>query len=175
MNSLLVGKFWSYGADVSNYDSTELTSEELKSNPSLEKPNPMCSLFPKEVAYNLCIGSIGGGCNDRSSILSNNLFNQYYFLILWFWWIFLLAISILGLIYRAAQMSIPSVSKTVFQTYLTPYGLDYAVAKLSLRPSDYFLLGRLAINVNVSTMEEVLNELKYTKGSKENENLTGNA
>ena len=178
MNSLLNGKFWSYGADVSNYDSTELTSEELKSNPSLEKPNPMCSLFPKEVACNLCIGSIGGGCNDRSSILcilSNNLFNQYYFLILWFWWIFLLAISILGLIYRAAQMFIPYVSKAVFQTYLTPYGLDYAVARLSLRPSDYFLLGRLAINVKGGTMEEVLNELKYTKGSQENENLTGNA
>ena len=138
----------------------------------------MCSLFPTEVACNLCTGSIGGGCNDRSSILcilSNNLFNQYYFLILWFWWIFLLAISILGLIYRAAQMFIPYVSKAVFQTYLTPYGLDYAVARLSLRPSDYFLLGRLAINVKGSTMEEVLNELKYTKGSQENENLTGNA
>ena len=72
-------------------------------------------------------------------------------------------------------MFIPYVSKAVFQTYLTPYGLDYAVTRLSLRPSDYFLLGRLAINVKGSTMEEVLNELKYTKGSQENENLTGNA
>jgi hypothetical protein len=155
MDSLLNGKFWSYGVDVNNYYSAQ--NENVA--------NPMCNLFPTEVACNLCTGSIGGGCNDKYSILcilSNNLFNQYFFLILWFWWVFLLSISILGLIYRAAQMSIPSVSKAVFQTYLTPYGLDYSVTKLSLRPSDYFLLGRLAINVKGSTMEEVLNELKYT-------------
>eukprot|EP00092_Neocalanus_flemingeri_P034434 GFUD01037443.1.p1 GENE.GFUD01037443.1~~GFUD01037443.1.p1 ORF type:complete len:364 (+),score=108.25 GFUD01037443.1:52-1143(+) len=173
MNSLLNGKFWSYGADVNNYYSTKLTQEELKANSGLEKANPMCNLFPTEVACNLCTGSIGGGCNDKSSflcILSNNLFNQYFFLILWFWWVFLLFISILGLIYRAAQMSIPSFSKAVFQTYLTPSGMDDAVSKLSLRPADYFLLGRLAINVKGSTMEEVVNELMYTNHSKEEEN-----
>eukprot|EP00090_Calanus_glacialis_P011542 TRINITY_DN19927_c0_g1_i1.p1 TRINITY_DN19927_c0_g1~~TRINITY_DN19927_c0_g1_i1.p1 ORF type:complete len:384 (-),score=92.99 TRINITY_DN19927_c0_g1_i1:37-1131(-) len=178
MDSLLNGRFWSYGIDVNNYYGSKPTEEALKSNPDLAKPNPMCNLFPTEVACNLCTGSIGGGCNDKSSILcilSNNLFNQYFFLILWFWWVFLLFISILGLIYRAAQMSIPAVSKAVFQSYLTPYGLDYTVSKLSLRPSDYFLLGRLAINVKGSTMEDVINELLYTKGSEENEILTTTA
>ena len=175
MDSLLNGKFWSYGLDVNNYYATKPTQEELKSNPDLDKPNPMCSLFPTEVACNLCTGSIGGGCNDKNSILcilSNNLFNQYFFLILWCWWVFLLFISLLGLIYRAAQMSIPAISKAVFQSYLTPYGLDDKITKLSLRPSDYFLLGRLAINVKGSTMEEILNELIYTKISEENEMLT---
>merc|ERR1719470_813132 len=106
----------------------------------------MCNLFPTEVACNYCTVAIGGGCNDRNSILcilSNNLFNQYFFLILWFWWVLLLSISILGLVYRAAQMSLPAVSKAVLQSYLTPMGLDQKINKLSLRPSDYFLLGRL--------------------------------
>jgi len=89
--------------------------------------------------------------------------------------VFLLFISILGLIYRAAQMSMPAVSKAVFQSYLTAHGLDYKVSKLSLRPSDYFLLGRLAINVKGSTMEDVINELLYSKGSEENEILTTTA
>jgi len=162
LDRLLNGKFWSYGLDVNNYYGTKPTQEELKSNPDLAKPNPMCSLFPTEVACNLCTGSIGGGCNDKYSILcilSNNLFNQYFFLILWFWWVFLLTISIVGLLYRAAQMSIPSFSQVVLLLHLTPLGLEYKSSKLYLRPGDMFLLGRLVSNVKGSVMEEVLDEI----------------
>ena len=169
LDSLLNGKFWSYGVDVNNYYSTKPTQEELKSNPDLEKPNPMCSLFPTEVACNICTGSIGGGCNDKSSflcILSNNLFNQYFFLILWCWWVFLLFISILGLLYRAAAMTIPSMSQTIFRFHLTPFGLEYKASKLSLRPADLFILGRLANNLKGHVMEEVLDELIREGGQK---------
>ena len=82
---LLNKRFWSYGTEVNNYFFLKPSQEELQLNPGLERPNPMCSLFPTEVACNYCAGSIGGGCNDRKSILcilSNNLFNQYYFLFL---------------------------------------------------------------------------------------------
>jgi len=178
LDSLLNGKFWSYGIAVNNYYGTKPSSTELTSNSGLNKPNPMCNLFPTEVACNLCTGSIGGGCKDKVSkicILSNNLFNQYFFLILWFWWIILLAISVLGLVYRAAQMSMPALSKAVFQSYLTPLGLENKINRISLRPSDYFLLGRLAINVKGSTMEEVVDELIYTKVSDENMELTTTA
>jgi len=178
INSLLNGKFWSYGADVNNYYSTKPSDEELISNPGLAKPNPMCSLFPTEVACNYCTGSIGGGCNDKRStlcILSNNLFNQYFFLILWCWWVFLLFVSCLGFIYRAAQMSIPAIAKSVFQSYLMPYGQELSANKLHLRPSDYFLLGRLSINVKGSTMEDVLSELVYNKSTEENAILTTSA
>ena len=137
--------------------------ESNEANSALDKGNPMCNLFPTEVA---CTGAIGGGCGDVHSalcILSNNLFNQYFFLILWFWWVFLLCLSFLGLVYRAAQMSIPSFSKFVFKTYLNTFGLDDAVDDLNLRPSEYFLLGRLSMNVKGSTMQEVLKELNPTK------------
>merc|ERR1719369_433820 len=172
MNSLLNGKFWSYGINVSNYFNS-VSNEQLKSNPDLEQPNPMCNLFPTEVECKYCTGSIGDGCGDKSSIiciLSNNLFNQYYFLIIWFWWVGLLSFSLFGFLYRLAQMSVPSFSKTVFLKYLTPFGLDDdKCAKLSLRPSEYFLLGRLAINVKGSTMEAVLTELRKMSKSKDEE------
>ena len=68
-------------------------------------------------------------------------------------------------------MSMPALSKTVFQSYLTPLGLENKINKLSLRPSDYFLLGRLAINVKGSTMEDVVNELMYVPVSHESNEL----
>merc|ERR1711892_1028859 len=157
MDSLLNGDFWSYGTSVSNY--YQGGSKETKAN-------PMCNLFPTEVACNLCTGSIGGGCNDKSSILcilSNNVFNQYFFLILWFWWVLLLTISMIGLTYRLAQMFINSFSKSVLKVvYLAPYGLDQKVNMLSLSSAEYFLLGRLAMNVKGSTMEKVIKELRYS-------------
>ena len=169
LNSLLNGKFWSYGLDVNNYYGSKPTQDQMKSNPGLVKPNPMCNLFPTEVACNLCTGSIGGGCNDKQSILcilSNNLFNQYFFLILWCWWIFLLSASILGLIYRAGQMTIPSLSQTILIFKLSPLGLEYKASKLNLKPADMFMLGRLVHNVKGSVMEEVLDEIIRKGGVK---------
>jgi len=176
-DSLLNGKFWTYGVDVNNYYGSKPTEEQAKANPDLSKPNPMCNLFPTEVACNVCTGSIVGGCNRDSllCILSNNLFNQYYFLVLWYWWVFLLFLSILGLVYRVAQMSIPALSKAVLQTYLTPCGLEFSVRDMALRPSDCFLLGRLSINVKGSTMQDVLDELFYVKKNSETEVLTSSA
>jgi len=155
MDSLLNGDFWSYGADVRNYYSSAAKESEA---------NPMCNLFPTEVACNYCTGAIGGGCGDKAShlcILSNNLFNQYFFLVLWFWWILLLVISVLGLTYRLAQIFINSFSKRVLQAvYLAPFNLEQKINKIPLSSSEYFLLGRLAMNVKGSTLEKVITELK---------------
>ena len=60
-------------------------------------------------------------------------------------------------------MSMPALSKAVFQSYMKPLVLKNKINKLSLRFSDYFLLGRLAINIKGSTTEDVVNELMYAK------------
>jgi len=154
MDSLLNENFWRYGADVRNYYSS--AAKETKAN-------PMCNLFPTEVACNVCTGAIGSGCDWSSHlcILSNNLFNQYFFLVLWFWWILLLVISVLGLTYRLAQIFINPFSKRVLQAvYLAPYNLEQEINELSLSSSEYFLLGRLAINIKGSTLEKVIEGLK---------------
>ena len=162
IDSLLVGKFWSYGVDVSYYYSTKLSLSEQSLNPSLVMSDPMCNLFPTEIACNFCTGSIGGGCNDRQSflcILSNNIFNQFFFLVLWFWWFFLIFLSALGLVYRALQFSIPSFSRTLLSLKLTPHGQDYLVKHLKMKPSDYFLLGRLVKSLKGDAVEEVIKEI----------------
>eukprot|EP00091_Calanus_sinicus_P017077 TRINITY_DN3685_c0_g1_i1.p1 TRINITY_DN3685_c0_g1~~TRINITY_DN3685_c0_g1_i1.p1 ORF type:complete len:138 (+),score=24.00 TRINITY_DN3685_c0_g1_i1:646-1059(+) len=67
MDSLLNGRFWSYGIDVNNYYGSKPTDEALISNPDLAKPNPMCNLFPTEsLLCNLCAGSIGGRMQKTS-------------------------------------------------------------------------------------------------------------
>jgi hypothetical protein len=75
LDHLLNGMFWSYGKDVSRFFSL---SEELQAN----TPDPMCNVFPTEVACTVYTGSIGGGADTQSHlcILSNNVINQKYFL-----------------------------------------------------------------------------------------------
>ena len=63
-----------------------------------------------------CYINIGAttGAIDRSNylcILNNNIFNQKYFLVLWIWWMFLIGISVVGLVFRFARMMIPDLSR----------------------------------------------------------------
>ena len=70
------------------------------------------SLTCWQVACYIRIGATTGAV-DRSNylcILSNNLFNQKYFFVLWLWWFFLIAISVLGIVYRFARIMIPNLS-----------------------------------------------------------------
>jgi len=168
LNRLLHGEFSRYGINVTDYYSKGSNQGEGSFD------NPMCNLFPTVVACNYCTGSIGGGCIDKHNkicILSNNLFNQYFFLILWFWWILLLAISVMGLIYRLAMLFINSFSKMVLQNvYLSPLNLEDEVNDLPLSSSECFLLGRLAMNVKGSTMKKVIEELKPRVRNQDNSN-----
>ena len=66
-----------------------------------------------QVACYIRIGATTGAI-DRTNylcILSNNLFNQKYFLVLWLWWFALIGVSVLGLIYRFARIMIPDLSR----------------------------------------------------------------
>ena len=56
-------------------------------------------------------------------------------------------------------MFIPAVSRGMFNCYMIPSGQELETRKLCLGPSDYFLIGRLSMNIKGSTMEEVLSEL----------------
>ncbi|XP_023330142.1 innexin inx3 isoform X2 [Eurytemora carolleeae] len=93
-DKILFNRFWSYGSDFITY-----TSSERGSGVS----NPMCEIFPTVVSCSFVSGGSSGGSdlNNHICILSNNLFNMYYFLILWFWWIFLILVSLVQIIYRS--------------------------------------------------------------------------
>merc|ERR1712088_817298 len=154
LDTLFGGNFMHYGSNFAAYSSSENTPEAV---------NPLCNLFPSVVSCTLLIG--GATANtDRTNILcllSNNIFNQYYFLILWYWWVTLLTVSALGLVYRLAQILSQDVSKWVFVCKMEPHGHDTTAAKLvELSSADYFLLGRICQNLKGSQIGNVLQELK---------------
>ena len=65
-----------------------------------------------------CAFSWGGEEGGQSHteilcILGNNLFNQKYFFVLWLWWMFLLVISLLGLIFRLLRICVRAFSKAM--------------------------------------------------------------
>jgi len=117
----------------------------------------MCELFPTEVACYIRIGATTGAI-DRTNylcILSNNLFNQKYFLVLWLWWFALIGVSVLGLIYRFARIMIPDLSRSILMRKVRAWRLD----NLELSGADCFVLDMLADNLPHTVMDQLLGEI----------------
>lgn len=174
-NQLLRGKFLNYGPDVAAYYHSLNTAPAPVTDPFWQphqqlqqhhhqhlQPqlmhNPMCELFPTEVACHIEIGALTGGI-DRLNylcILSNNLFNQGYFLFLWAWWAILLVLSVLGLIYRITRLASCRMSRAALERKLRPISLD----GLQLTGSEYFVLQRVARNLPRNMVAKLVAELK---------------
>jgi len=146
LNSLFGEKFFKYGSDFLSTGA-----------------DPLCHLFPTVVSCTVYTGSVVRNTDTTSllCLLSNNLFNQYYFLIIWFWWVSLLTLSALGLVYRLAQILVPGASQWVFLRRLEPHGVTLKeLGKLEkFSPADFFLLGRICQNLKGSQIVDVLKEL----------------
>ena len=73
----------------------------------------MINKYFLQVSCYIRIGATTGGIDASNylCILNNNIFNQKYFLVLWMWWMFLIGISVIGLVYRFARMMIPDLSR----------------------------------------------------------------
>jgi len=166
---LLVNKFWSYGTEVLDFLKSYnrygfLNGERVH--------NPMCELFPTEVACYITIGATTGG-KDQSNylcILSNNLFNQKYFLLVWLWWVCLIVVSVLGMVYRVSRMMMPELSRTLLKWKVMGY--KYEMNSLhNLTGADYFMLDRMLDSLPRKVFAEVLTEVgrichpKYSPGS----------
>jgi len=150
-------KFWSYGWQVIDYISNYGRGEI--------RHDPMCELFPTEVACNINIGSTTGAM-DRTNflcILGNNLFNQKYFFVLWLWWVALLLLSGLGLFYRWARIAVPSFSRYLLSRKVHGAQLN----QLNLTGGDCFVLEMLVDNMTQTPelIDQVLEELQKKLGS----------
>ena len=129
-----------------------------------------------KVSCTIRTGSSDGNVNVRNilCLLSNNLFNQYYFLILWYWWVSLLTVSALGFLYRLAQFLSPAVGRSLLISKVAPYGQAKKAEKLrNLSQWDYFLLGRICQNLKGSQIDALLSELVSTKKEKEDFEMKG--
>jgi len=154
LDTLFGGNFMHYGSNFAAYSSSENTPEAV---------NPLCNLFPSVVSCTLLIGGATGNTDQTNilCLLSNNLFNQYYFLIVWYWWVALLTLSALGFVYRLAGILCQGVSKWVFVCKMEPHGQDRQAAQLvDLTSADYFLLGRICQNLKGSQIARVLQEVR---------------
>merc|ERR1712165_657685 len=162
LNTLFGGNFWDYGSKFAAYSSSSETEAE--------SVNPLCNLFPSVVSCTLLTGGATGNPDQTNilCLLSNNLFNQYYFLIIWYWWLTLLTVSALGLVYRLAELLSQNVSKWVFICKMEPHGHERTAARLvGLSSAQYFLLGRICQNLKGSQIGKVLQELEKQENRQE--------
>lgn len=151
INALLDGQFLNYGPGTISFWQRE-TNE-----------NPMCDVFPTEVSCDVSFGAATGGKDKDNHIcvLSNNMFNKYYFLILWFWWTALLIISGFAFIYDLIKCMVPGFGNSVFYYSLIPYDLEDEANRLRgiLSSHDIYVLVRITQNLKGSEIENFLREL----------------
>jgi len=159
-DALLLGKFWGYGQEVLHY---MFSVKHVGPEGQYLTHDPMCELFPTEVACYIRIGATTGAI-DRANylcILSNNLFNQKYFLVLWLWWSALICLSTMGLLYRVARIAVPDISRSMLLNKVSARSLE----RVDLSGSDCFMLDMLATNLPHTVMDQVLAELPKRSSS----------
>ena len=129
LHSAFNQKYWRYGTRVTDF---------LLSDPTKLQHNPMCELFPTEVACDVKIGSSTGGLNALSVLctLQNNMFNQRYFFLLWWWGILLLMVTLVGLSLRWARLHCPKLSLFI----LTRKYYTKGITTLDISSEDSFAL-----------------------------------
>jgi len=159
LDSLLDGQFWGYGTEVFKYWQSE----------SQDSHSPLCTVFPTEVSCTVPTGGATGHIDKPNTlcILSNNMFNQYYFLILWVWWCVLLVISGFYILYDLMKLTVPAFTNNSFKYSLVPYNLESQVNNLDMSKFDIYLLARVNQNLKGSEIDALLKELVPKQNQKE--------
>lgn len=172
VDTLTNGQFMTYGNDVRIYYQNKIEEDSENTGLATNDQNPMCEVFPTIVACVVGTGAIDGNTDTYAGlcILSNNLFNQFYMLVVWYWWVFLIIISSMGLVYRLAVCLIPAFSKSMLTYPLCWMGVDEAsIAKIrDLTPAESFVLRRLAVNMRSTRVWEKICEGLANRSRKKN-------
>jgi len=163
VNSFLHEKFNSYGSDVMYYKNKEINTIE---NERLN--DPQCALFPTVVSCDVSVVGIAGASDkfNGACLLANNVFNQHYFLFLWFYWIVIIAISSVHLVFRLATIFIPAFSKMVFRGWFV--STRHHPEELS--PGQHFALEMMARNMDMLDMKQVLKVIEEEQNTHDREN-----
>jgi len=154
---LLNHQFFTYGYRVIMY--LNAGTHKVTKEDEYITHDPMCELFPTEVGCSLRYGATTGAVNrsDFLCILGGNLFNQKFFFLLWLWWAFLFVASILAIIYRFARIRSPYISWTMLKRHVPESEIPTHV---HFGASDFFVLDRMAQNLDDGIMEKVLSEIE---------------
>jgi len=109
-NKFLGGQFFSYGSKAMEYFL----------NGSVTESNPMNAVFPLSTSCDLTWGAITRSQKTKSSqqcLLPQNVINDKITLILWFWFVFLVAVTICSVIYRVAYFLSPYLVRVRLQSH----------------------------------------------------------
>ena len=178
IDKFLSGRFYSYGIDAMNYYAGNVKETDIKTSDDTVsvKLNPMCSVFPTIVNCDFQFFGVTGQLEKRSNIciLGQNLMNQKTFLILWIWFVVLLAVTICMIFYRLVTLALVDVQRNTIQYYAKSRD-DEAVKKIELGLShigNWFLLTQIGRNSDPYKFRQFLNELTGSTGTnKKNEKV----
>jgi len=169
MDSLLHNLFLSYWPDISSF--VPATNEDAKK--LLRSGEPKCRLFPTEVDCKVITIANVGRNESASDIctLPANLYNQWFFLILWFWWVILFTFTLLSVLGLSILYFLPSsFAKMILSFQLRLRGV--AVEGLELNCSDCFFIGFAARNMGRAELNKFIKEASRLEREEEVEPLT---
>ena len=149
-HALLNKEFITYGFDVISY----MFSDS-------DKAHPACHIFPTEVNCKFTVNSPTGHVNETNflCILTNNLFNRFFFFILWIYWILISWLSIIGIFYRLVRFCSPSVSKYVCLRKIGNPTLGKRATNIMLKSHDWFVFEELLDRVRYIERESYLHQM----------------
>jgi len=119
--------------------------------------NPMCDVFPTRTGCSLSTGctSPGASCrNDGLCDLNHNQYNQYIFLLLWYWYIILFVIGFLQLMLEVFCILVPSFRFTLIKRNL-PKGATVNMQFIQTI-DQWFLLFQISRNMESNFFYEFL-------------------
>lgn len=152
-------EFTTYGRDVLNYTGLEFE----------DRPDPMAKVFPKvtKCTFHLYGPSGSVQVKDGLCVLPLNIINEKIFIFVWFWMIFVAAVTGIYLCYRivtllAIQMRVAlittcggkSTKRSDVEAILEPASMTY-VQKIG----DWFLLRLICINLNPLVVNDLIRHL----------------
>lgn len=123
------------------------------------------TLFILQAKCDLNTGSSSPGqtCKDNVHCqLNQNTFNQYLFLILWYWFIILFIIGMLQLIFEAACIVVPSFRFTLIRWKLPPLTTERSVESYLEEfegLGQWFLLYQISGNMNKHFFYEFIKKI----------------
>jgi len=152
MNKFLGGEFWDYGSRVMEFSEME----------QYERADPMVYVFPRMTK---CIFHKVGPSgdiqrHDALCILPLNIVNEKIYILLWFWFIFLTAVTCLLLIYRLALFVSGKLRSQVLHARCRLAPQEYLNSVLQkTKFGDWFVLYMLGKNIDPLIFKEVIAEL----------------
>ncbi|GAB6027764.1 hypothetical protein CHUAL_002000 [Chamberlinius hualienensis] len=161
-NTFLGGAFLNYGLEVLNF--TRLDQSE--------RTDPMIQVFPRvtKCAF-YTYGSTGDAqLHDAVCILPINIINEKIYVIVWFWFVFMAAISGLAVVYRLIVFFSWRLRYRLLKIKANSVSDDMLeeVAR-NIKYGDWFMLYLLSKNINSYTFREVIEVVrKQIRHHKEN-------